>query len=155
MSQGRNILPLAALKQTCTVAVGGLYSRNIFNNLDRFVFRLLEWFESACWRCTMCCWYLGGIRVAGDMRLLCPQDNVKWRLTCISDFCLRPPTDRLFSKVKRLFWSVSSVVSCWERCPNWRLLHFGSQKNPSPCCTCIFETWLLVYILEVNVYLCI
>lgn len=53
---------------------------------------------------------------------LCPQDNVKWSLTCISAFCLRPPTDGLFSKVTRLLWSLSSAILC------------GSCALTNPCC---------------------
>lgn len=82
-------------------------------------------------RCTNPPWSWSEV---GDARLLCPEDSVKWSLTCIPAFCLRPPTGRLFAKVTRLLWSASSVMSCRSFALIDPCCIMGHRGSSFPCC---------------------
>lgn len=97
--------------------------------------------------------------VVGDVRLLCPQDGVKWSLTCISAFCLRPPTVGLFAKVTRLLRSVSSVMLCRSFALIDPRCIMGHRGSSFPCCVsspnATFKQDLLCISVELNARFCL
>lgn len=97
------------------------------------------YFFHAHWKCHSVLyvgekWKMCELSVLETWHFCCPKDNVKWSLTWIFAFCLRPPTDSLFSKVTRLLWSVSPLILGGSLRLIDPCFGLGHGESPLPCC---------------------